>query len=67
MSVHTILGAGGAVAAGLFNRTMKELVEMNYQNEYPYLFDSTKFNRAFGSIPTSYADGIRQTVEWAMK
>jgi len=52
--------------AGLFNRIMKELVEMNYQCEYPYLFDSSKFNKAFGFTPTSYADGIKQTAQWAL-
>jgi nucleoside-diphosphate-sugar epimerase len=50
----------------LFNRTMKELVEMNYQNKYPYLFDSSKFNNAFGFTPTTYAAGIKETVEWAL-
>ncbi|WP_207512349.1 NAD-dependent epimerase/dehydratase family protein [Longitalea luteola] len=52
--------------AGLFNRTMKELVEMNYQNEHPYLFSSDKFNKAFGFTPTSYAEGIKETVQWAL-
>jgi nucleoside-diphosphate-sugar epimerase len=51
---------------GLFNRIMKELVEMNYQSEYPYLFDSSKFNKAFGYTPTSYADGIEETAQWAL-
>jgi nucleoside-diphosphate-sugar epimerase len=53
--------------AGLFNRTMKELKEMNYQNEYPYLFSSDKFNKAFGFTPVSYADGIKETVAWALQ
>lgn len=53
--------------AGLFDRTMKELKEMNYQNENPYLFNSEKFNKAFGFTPTSYSDGIKETVNWATK
>lgn len=53
--------------AGLFNVTMKELKEMNYQNEYPYLFSSGKFNKAFGFTPTTYSDGIKETVAWALK
>lgn len=52
--------------AGLFNRAMKELKEMNYQNEHPYLFSSEKFNKAFGFTPTSYAEGIKETVKWAL-
>jgi nucleoside-diphosphate-sugar epimerase len=46
---------------GLFNRTVGELAEMNYQFEYPYLFDSGKFNKAFNFVPTPYPEGIRQT------
>jgi nucleoside-diphosphate-sugar epimerase len=53
--------------AGLFNRPMKELKEMNYQNEHPYLFSSEKFNKAFGFTPASYAEGIKETVAWALK
>jgi nucleoside-diphosphate-sugar epimerase len=52
--------------AGLFNRAMKELKEMNYQNEHPYLFNSDKFNKAFGFTPTSYEEGIKETVKWAL-
>jgi nucleoside-diphosphate-sugar epimerase len=53
--------------AGLFNRTMKELKEMNYQNEFAYLFSSDKFNKTFGFTPTSYGEGIKETVAWALK
>jgi len=43
---------------GLVNRTIKEVVEMAYQNEYPYIFDSSRFNLAFRFTPTTYLDGI---------
>lgn len=46
---------------GLFNRTVGELAEMNYQFTQPYVFDSSKFTRAFGMEPTPYAEGIRET------
>lgn len=46
---------------GLFNRTLREVAEMAYQNDYPYIFDSTRFNEAFGYNPISYADGIKAT------
>ncbi len=46
---------------------MKELREMNYQNEHPYLFSSDKFNKAFGFAPTSYSEGIKETVAWALQ
>lgn len=44
--------------AGIFNRIIKESLEMLYQNEYDYLFDSSKFERRFKIKPTSYRDGI---------
>jgi nucleoside-diphosphate-sugar epimerase len=45
--------------AGWFNPEVRESFEMLYQNESPYLFDSTKFAREFGFAGTPYADGIR--------
>ena len=51
-------------ALGLFVPIMKELGEMLYQNEFPYHFDSSKFEKTFNFKPTSYEDGIRQTAEW---
>lgn len=45
---------------GLFNRTIKELVEMQYQNKQDYFFNSTKFFKAFSFTPTSYQYGIRE-------
>jgi nucleoside-diphosphate-sugar epimerase len=49
---------------GLFVPVMKELGEMLYQNEFPYEFDSSKFEKAFRFNPTPYEEGIRQTAEW---
>lgn len=47
--------------AGLFNRTIAELIEMLYQYEGPYVFDSSKFNHRFSFSPTPYARGIDET------
>lgn len=47
--------------AGFFNSTIREVHEMLYQNDSPYLFDSSKYARAFGFAGTPYADGIRQS------
>lgn len=46
---------------GWFKPVVGELYEMLYQNDAPYLFDSSKFARAFGFSGTPYADGIRAT------
>ena len=47
--------------AGLFDSNIRESYEMLYQSDSGYLFDSTKFSKAFGSEPTSYAEGIKRT------
>lgn len=48
--------------AGIFNPTIGELVEMNYQLEYDYHFISDKFESYFNYKPTAYNDGIRETI-----
>lgn len=48
---------------GLFDKTVAELVEMQYQHEYPYHFDSTKFEKAFQFKPVSYREGIAETLK----
>lgn len=45
---------------GLFNRSIKESVELYYQYQYDYVFSSEKFEQAFQVQPTSYASGIQQ-------
>jgi len=47
--------------AGWFDPTVRESYEMLYQSEYNYIFDSTKFEKAFNFEPTSYAQGVRIT------
>jgi len=47
--------------AGWFDPLVGELYEMLYQNDSPYLFDSSKFAREFGFMGTPYAAGIRAT------
>lgn len=46
---------------GWINPVVGELREMLYQNDSPYVFDSSKYARAFGTEGTPYADGIRAT------
>jgi nucleoside-diphosphate-sugar epimerase len=49
--------------AGRFDPNVRELYEMLYQYEFDYVFDSTKFVKAFGFQPTPYADGVARTAE----
>lgn len=46
----------------LFNPIVKESMEMLYQSETDYLFDSSKFDNAFTFRTTTYAEGIAETV-----
>ncbi|MCY7353091.1 MAG: NAD-dependent dehydratase, partial [Cytophagaceae bacterium] len=48
-------------ALGLFVPIMKELREMGYQYDRDYFFDSSKFNNRFDFVPTSPAEGVRET------
>ncbi len=52
-------------AGGLFDRTIYELYEMLYQNEFDYYFDSTKFENSFNYKPVSYKEGIKETIEYS--
>jgi nucleoside-diphosphate-sugar epimerase len=54
--------------AGLFDPIVRESVEMLYQSDADYVFDSSKFSRAFPDFQAvSYAEGIRATAEWYRK
>jgi nucleoside-diphosphate-sugar epimerase len=48
---------------GLFVPVMKEFYEMLYQYDRDYVFDSSKFEKRFGIKPTSYIDGVRETLK----
>ena len=48
---------------GLFVPSIKESQEMLYQLEFPYVFNSEKFNNRYGNIATSYEEGIRKRLE----
>jgi len=47
--------------AGVFNSDVRELGEMLYQYASPYVFDSTKFTKAFSFEATDYGAGIERT------
>lgn len=58
---YRVLGRPLIKIAGWFNADIRESYEMLYQNDSPYVFDSTKFNKVFNFKPTTYSEGIRQT------
>lgn len=47
---------------GTFNPVMKEMVEMLYQYDRDYIFDSSRFEKRFNFKATSHHEGIRQTI-----
>jgi nucleoside-diphosphate-sugar epimerase len=61
---YSVLSKFMVKLAGLFVPVIKESVEMLYQNEFDYLFDSSKFGKAFGVKPTSYESGIKATADF---
>ena len=50
--------------ASLFNPMARELGEIAYQYEKPFMMDTAKFQQAFGASATPHRDGIRQTLDW---
>jgi len=49
---------------GFFNPQVRELVEMMYQFQEPFVVEHTKFVDAFGDISTPLTEAVRATVEW---
>ncbi|HTW45497.1 MAG TPA: NAD-dependent epimerase/dehydratase family protein [Acidobacteriaceae bacterium] len=60
---YRVLGRPMVMVAGWFNPVVREVYEMLYQNDAPYLFDSSKYVGVFGEPGTPYAEGIRATAE----
>jgi nucleoside-diphosphate-sugar epimerase len=49
---------------GLFNPLLREVAEMLYEFNEPFVVDSSKFVHAFGDIATPHREAVRQTLEW---
>lgn len=49
---------------GLFIPEAREMVEMMYEFEQPFIVDSSKFESAFGVKATPMREAIRKTVAW---
>ena len=52
-------------ALGLFVPLMRELKEMAYQWEEPFIVDDRRFRARFGDKSTPLDAGARETVAWA--
>ncbi len=51
-------------ALGIFNPLIRELVEMLYQKEEPYVVDGSRFRDRFDFQPTPLEKGIEATIAW---
>jgi nucleoside-diphosphate-sugar epimerase len=52
---------------GLFQKVVMGTVEMYYQYDHDYIFDSSKFERVFNFKPTSYEQGLKELSETLYK
>lgn len=60
---YTVLKKWMIQMAGIFDHNIKETIEMLYQVDSDYLFDSTKFDKAFDFNTTTYKEGIEKTAK----
>ena len=51
-------------AMGLFNPGMREMIEMLYEFEEPFVVDDSRFEREFGEQATPLRAAIQRTVRW---
>jgi nucleoside-diphosphate-sugar epimerase len=51
-------------ALGVVKPLMRELAEMSYEFEEPFVLDTTKFQSTFGTVATPLATAIADTVGW---
>ena len=51
-------------AMGLFNPGMREMIEMLYEFEEPFVVDDSRFEREFGEQATPLREAIHGTVRW---
>lgn len=49
---------------GVFVPEAREMVEMMYEFEKPFVVDHTKFERTFGNHATPFEEGLRTTLAW---
>lgn len=54
-------------AAGLFSPFMREVAEMAYQWEVPFVVDDRRFRETFGEGPTPIEQAVAATARWAAR
>ena len=51
-------------ALGVFNPTIRELVELSYEFDAPFVLDTTKYESTFGAAGIPLSTAISATVAW---
>ena len=51
-------------ALGLVNPTIRELAEMSYEFDQPFVLDTSKYQAVFGPAGTPLAAALAATVAW---
>jgi nucleoside-diphosphate-sugar epimerase len=51
-------------ALGLVNPLMRELAEVAYEFEEPFVLDTTKYEETFGAIATALPTAVAETLAW---
>lgn len=54
----------GIALAGLFDPVIREVLEVLYQKEEPYVVNGSDFRAAFHMDPTPLEEGVKRTLEW---
>jgi nucleoside-diphosphate-sugar epimerase len=54
-------------AVGLFDPTVREVVEMTYQWETPFVIDDSRFRKTFGLGHTPVEAAVAETAAWAKR
>jgi nucleoside-diphosphate-sugar epimerase len=49
---------------GIFSPLLREVAEMSYEFEQPFIMDGSKYTSAFGGSPTPLPTAIQETVSW---
>ena len=60
----TAVSAGMLRLVGIFNPIVRELGEMMYEFNEPYLIDGSKYTKKFGGEPTPHREALQRTVAW---
>lgn len=50
--------------AGLFDPVLRELPELAYEFDAPFILDGSRYQAAFGGTPTPHRDALRATLGW---